>query len=82
MSTRYAHAPRPIALPDDLADKAKRSSAFSDSPPARPIAAPPPPLRCSWDRWGERLVTKCADPSPTLDKTGCAHGGALKAVAL
>lgn len=38
----------------------------------------PFPMKCSWDQWGDRLVTKCDDPEPTEDCTGCAHCGAVK----
>lgn len=33
---------------------------------------------CSWDRWGERLLTKCDAPEPNADKTGCANCGGCK----
>lgn len=41
-------------------------------------AKPLPPSICRWDRWGDRLLTKCSDPAPNEDGTACANCGEYK----
>jgi len=46
-------------------------------PPAAPSPGKPRPMVCTWNDLG-RLITKCDDPLPNADSTGCASCGALK----
>lgn len=52
----------------------------SASPPVEAkTGIAPRPTKCQWDRWNDRLVVKCPNPSPNDDGSGCAHCGAVKA---
>lgn len=46
-------------------------------PPAAPSPGKPRPMVCTWSGLG-RLITKCDDPEPNEDQTGCANCGASK----
>lgn len=50
------------------------------TPPAAPSLGKPRPMACTWNGLG-RLVTKCDDPEPNEDQTGCANCGASKPIA-
>lgn len=52
--------------------RAKNHPPVEASTPIKPAA-----LICSWNDTG-RLLTKCAKPEPTTDRTGCASCGAVK----
>jgi len=60
---------------NSVTDVARNSVTANDQQPA---AAGHQPLNCSWDQWGDRLITKCDDPEPNADQTGCANCGASK----
>ena len=46
-------------------------------PPVAPSLGKPRPMACTWSGLG-RLITKCDDPEPNEDQTGCANCGASK----
>lgn len=79
--------PRSTSSAPILCQKGSDGSVGSVNPPADdlpsqhpapcPVAAKPSPA-CVWDRWGDRLLTRCDSPEPNQDRTGCANCGASK----
>ena len=67
----------PPPVDQAAAPAAAARAAYPPPADARPGIAPRP-TRCEWDKWGDRLIVKCANPSPNEDRTGCARCGAMK----
>ena len=71
----------PTEFPSRTAAPTPPSAHYPGNPRQEPPAAPSPgkprPMVCTWNGLG-RLVTKCDDPEPNEDQSGCANCGASK----
>ncbi len=74
-----------VSAPPNLAGKSGKVGSVGsvgsvDSPPlveSDPPLKPLPPMVCRWGAM-DRLVTRCDNPEPNDDRTGCANCGSLK----